>query len=144
TAQQIKLRAHQHRARERRPKGSGPGLDDEGKGVPRVVRTVGDSDGRSGFEEGAEIESELLGLAGDYAGLERQSQYVEWDLGSEEWPLIVAELDRSFHCYLSLSCRKTLNSNLGISFSLGKKKTTWVESFFVFCFLFLKQHLKES
>ncbi|PON81024.1 hypothetical protein TorRG33x02_231420, partial [Trema orientale] len=130
-AQQIKLRAHQHRARERRPEGSGPGLDDEGEGVPRVVRAVGDSDGRSGFEEGAEIESELLGVAGDYAGLERQSQYVEWDLGSEEWPLIVAELDRSFHCYLSLSCRKTLNSILGIS--LGKKKkTTCVKRFFFF------------
>ncbi len=52
---------------------SRPGLDHEREWVPRVVRAVSDLKGRTGFEEGAEIEGELLGLASDDPGLERQA-----------------------------------------------------------------------
>lgn len=67
TAEQIELGAHQHRARNRRTKRSGSGFKHQREGVGRVVRTVSDLDRRSRFEEGREIESELLGLAGNDA-----------------------------------------------------------------------------
>lgn len=96
-AEQIELGAHEHGTGDRRAEGTGPSLDDEGEGVGSVIRAVTDPDGGSGFEEGAEVESELLRLAGNDSRLKGQAQYAEGHLGPQQWLLILAEFDRSFH-----------------------------------------------
>lgn len=50
------------------------------------------------MEEGGEVESEFLGIAGYDAGLEGHAEDVEWDFGPQQWLLFVAEFERSFHC----------------------------------------------
>lgn len=92
-AEQVEFSAHQHRTRDRRAEGAGPGLDDDGERVQGVVGAVGDPNRRPGFEEGAEVESEFLGLAGDDSRLERQAQDAEGHFGPQQWLLVLAEFD---------------------------------------------------
>ena len=78
--------------------GAHTGADGEGEGEAGIVRAIRQAESWSGGEGGGEVEAELPRVAaGGEAGLERQPEHSDRNLGPHQRPVVVAELDRRLH-----------------------------------------------